>query len=139
MNLSAVGERATRPRLPPLSFPQPSTSERPAISGDGAFVAFGSDATNLVAADTNNRLDVFVVTWRDTDGDGVENMWEQAFGFNPFSVTDGAGDTDGDGTSNRDEFLAKTHPGGLAGATRYFAEGATGFFETRVSLANPGD
>ena len=30
-----------------------------------------------------------------------------------------------------------THPRGLASATRYFAEGATGFFETRFSLLNP--
>jgi Tol biopolymer transport system component len=32
----------------------------PAISADGRFVAFGSQATNLVAGDTNGRWDVFV-------------------------------------------------------------------------------
>jgi Tol biopolymer transport system component len=32
----------------------------PAISGDGRFVAFYSDATNLVAGDTNRARDVFV-------------------------------------------------------------------------------
>jgi len=32
----------------------------PSISADGRFVAFGSDATNLVAGDTNVTLDVFV-------------------------------------------------------------------------------
>lgn len=32
----------------------------PAISDDGRYVAFDSDATNLVATDTNNRRDVFV-------------------------------------------------------------------------------
>ncbi|MFK7801874.1 MAG: hypothetical protein AB8G95_09600 [Anaerolineae bacterium] len=32
----------------------------PDISDDGAFVAFASEATNLVADDTNNRTDVFV-------------------------------------------------------------------------------
>src|SRR5438094_62754 len=31
-----------------------------AISGDGAFVAFPSDASNLVRSDTNNRRDVFL-------------------------------------------------------------------------------
>ncbi|MBI1851373.1 MAG: HYR domain-containing protein [Planctomycetes bacterium] len=31
-----------------------------AISGDGRFVAFDSDATNLVAGDTNGRSDVFL-------------------------------------------------------------------------------
>jgi len=32
----------------------------PSLSGDGRFVAFSSDATNLVPADTNQRTDVFV-------------------------------------------------------------------------------
>ncbi len=32
----------------------------PSVSGDGRFVAFQSDATNLVADDTNGRRDVFV-------------------------------------------------------------------------------
>ncbi len=35
-------------------------SSAPSISADGRFVAFGSDATNLVASDTNNRDDIFV-------------------------------------------------------------------------------
>jgi len=35
-------------------------SWRPAISADGRFIAFNSDATNLVAGDTNGRTDVFV-------------------------------------------------------------------------------
>jgi len=38
-------------------------SSRPAISSDGRYVAFVSDATNLVASDTNGRADAFV---RDT-------------------------------------------------------------------------
>lgn len=36
------------------------TSERPSISADGRFVAFESDASNLVSGDTNGRKDVFV-------------------------------------------------------------------------------
>jgi Tol biopolymer transport system component len=32
----------------------------PSISGDGRFVAFQSDATNLVAGDTNGLMDIFV-------------------------------------------------------------------------------
>ncbi len=35
-------------------------SGHPSISGDGRFVAFESDATNLVSGDSNNRQDVFV-------------------------------------------------------------------------------
>ena len=35
-------------------------SREPSISGDGRYVAFHSAATNLIAADTNGRSDVFV-------------------------------------------------------------------------------
>jgi Tol biopolymer transport system component len=35
-------------------------SSGPAISGDGRYVAFASNATNLVPGDTNGRTDVFV-------------------------------------------------------------------------------
>ena len=35
-------------------------SDRPALSADGRFVAFYSDATNLVPGDTNGASDVFV-------------------------------------------------------------------------------
>ena len=35
-------------------------SKRPAISDDGRFVAFVSDASNLVSGDTNNTEDIFV-------------------------------------------------------------------------------
>src|SRR5205085_4090794 len=35
-------------------------SVAPAISGDGRFVAFSSDATDLVPTDSNQRADVFV-------------------------------------------------------------------------------
>ena len=37
-----------------------SDSFGPAISADGRYVAFVSDASNLVAGDTNNRFDTFV-------------------------------------------------------------------------------
>src|SRR5437016_61982 len=37
-----------------------NASSYPALSADGRFVAFDSDATNLVAGDTNGATDVFV-------------------------------------------------------------------------------
>jgi Tol biopolymer transport system component len=40
--------------------PAGGTSEFPAISGDGRYVAFSSDAANLVPGDTNDATDVFV-------------------------------------------------------------------------------
>ncbi len=49
INLSAQSVQANGP------------SNNPAISSDGRFVAFSSDATNLVANDTNGFSDIFVV------------------------------------------------------------------------------
>src|SRR5690606_14359741 len=37
-----------------------ANSLHPAISADGRYVAFQSEASNLVAGDTNNAADVFV-------------------------------------------------------------------------------
>jgi uncharacterized repeat protein (TIGR02543 family) len=37
-----------------------SYSVKPRISGDGRYIAFGSDATNLVSGDNNGSTDVFV-------------------------------------------------------------------------------
>ena len=45
-------------------------SRSPSLSADGRFVAFISDAANLVADDTNGYSDLFVRD-RDTDADGV--------------------------------------------------------------------
>jgi CSLREA domain-containing protein len=65
----------------------------PAISGDGRYVAFTSDSTNLVAADTNGYEDIFVhdretgVTQR-VSVDGVGN---QANGDSGFPAISGDG------------------------------------------------
>jgi Tol biopolymer transport system component len=47
-SVSSAGEQGNAPSI------------EPAVSGDGAFVAFASDATNLISDDTNERTDVFV-------------------------------------------------------------------------------
>ncbi|MFK7956805.1 MAG: TolB family protein [Lysobacterales bacterium] len=38
-----------------------NSSDQPTLSGNGQFVAFESNATNLVAGDTNERRDIFLV------------------------------------------------------------------------------
>jgi uncharacterized repeat protein (TIGR01451 family) len=55
----------------------------PAISADGRFVAFPSDATNLVLGDTNNTTDVFVHDRRTgtTERVSVSTTGGQADGF----------------------------------------------------------
>jgi len=45
-------------------------SDRPSISATGRYVAFYSDATNLIAIDSNGARDIFVHD-RDPDEDGV--------------------------------------------------------------------
>ena len=68
-------------------------SRTPALSADGRFVAFASDATNLVAGDTNLDSDVFVrdrqtgVTRRVSLGPG--GVQSNGFSFEPALSPDG--------------------------------------------------
>ncbi|MDG6224223.1 MAG: hypothetical protein QCI82_01785 [Candidatus Thermoplasmatota archaeon] len=45
----------------------------------------------------------------DTDGDGIPDWWEIAFGTDPY-VKDADKDPDGDGRTNLQEYLDGTHP-----------------------------
>jgi Tol biopolymer transport system component len=63
------------------------------ISADGRYVAFGSDASNLVSGDTNNTQDIFVYdtvanTTRlvSVDDNGIQG---NSFSFNPSISADG--------------------------------------------------
>ncbi|MEZ4103493.1 MAG: hypothetical protein R3B55_03010 [Candidatus Paceibacterota bacterium] len=47
------------------------SSARPSISADGRYVAFQSNATNLVAGDTNGFSDIFVY---DRDSNTIERV-----------------------------------------------------------------
>ena len=65
VSISSLAARAQEPVQLSLNSAQDAanaSSSAIAVSADGRFFAFESDATNLVAGDTNSVRDVF---WRD--------------------------------------------------------------------------
>ena len=109
-----------------------TAAANPAAARASAFAIAGTTVT--VSQDAAP-----VVTPNDTDNDGMPDAWETQAGLNPNSASgaDGAaGDPDGDGLSNLQEYQRKLHPVGVV--QRYLAEGVqSAFFATRLALVNP--
>ncbi len=57
-----------------------------------------------------HRRFIRVITADDFDGDGISNVDEQKFGFNPYNPDDALYDADGDGFSNVYEIANNTNP-----------------------------
>jgi Tol biopolymer transport system component len=70
-----------------------SSSTAPSLSGDGRFVAFASNATNLVALDTNSAMDVFIhdLATGATERVSVNSGGSQASGPSFFASVSGDG------------------------------------------------
>ncbi len=54
----------------------------------------------------------------DADGDQIPDAWETMQGLNPASAADGGIDGDGDGSTNRHEYLAATDPSNASSVLR---------------------
>lgn len=59
---------------------------------------------------TNNFKTLIVPVLADTDGDGIPDTFETAHGLDPNNPADAALDSDGDGFTNLQEYLANTDP-----------------------------
>jgi hypothetical protein len=57
-----------------------------------------------------SRSKTWTVGEADSDGDGMPDSWEIAYGFNPDDASDATLDFDSDGLKNLDEYLAGTNP-----------------------------
>jgi hypothetical protein len=72
----------------------------------------------------------------DTDVDGIPDYWETAYGLNPGNPADAALDADGDGRSNKAEYLAGTDPrnGSSIFAARVIAGPGAGQWTVRFTV-----
>jgi uncharacterized protein (DUF1800 family) len=80
-----------------------------------------NNVTNQVSINVHQGVKLFITTnalenlpafasAKDSDNDGMPDVWEDANLFNKLSAADAALDADSDGLNNRDEFLAGTNP-----------------------------
>jgi hypothetical protein len=67
--------------------------------------------TNLAGTTSaGNSPNVLLTVLADFDHDGVADIWETQYGFSTNNAADASLDFDGDGMSNRDEYIAGTNP-----------------------------
>jgi kexin len=128
----------------PLTFNLVTTPTQGLINynsntGEFTWDPLGFDGTNFLEFTVSDGLatsaaaTVTLQAIIDTDLDGLPNAWEGANGLDPNSPADAELDLDGDGQSNRAEYLAGTAPNDANDALRVVAFGATGS-ERRVTI-----
>lgn len=95
-----------------------------ALRRDGRIVAWGQNTYGQCGGASNVAYAVFISSGfnhglvirrpdplnGDTDGDGISDGWEVNYGLDPLNAADASQDADGDGVTNRSEFLNRTDP-----------------------------
>jgi hypothetical protein len=93
-----------------LTADSPLTGAFTNVASGGLLTTTDGYARFTVSYTGTNILRLTNLVIVDTDGDGMPDWWEDAYSFQKLNSEDGLLDRDGDGASNRDEFLAGTSP-----------------------------
>jgi hypothetical protein len=92
------------------------TLSNPQLSNEGPYRVV---ITNTLGAVTSSVVTLVI----DSDLDGMPDSFEIAYGLNRLSAGDAAGDLDGDGLSNLQEFLVGTNPTNAASFLKLTSDG----------------
>ncbi len=85
------------------------------------ITTFGEDQSGeLYVSRYDTNGEIYRIIWRDTDGDGLADDWEQQYFGDPTNASASA-DSDNDGFTNLQEFLAGTDPTNAMSALRITA------------------
>ncbi len=140
----------TRVSVDSIGTQADKASSDPSLSADGLHVAFESDATNLVAGDTNGKTDVFVsdLSTGAVVRASVSTPGAQANGVNRFPQISGdggrvvwvsdasnlvPGDTDGLG-----DIISRDLVGGVTTVVSQDGSGPVGAFVTGTAISSDG-
>lgn len=80
------------------------------VLGDTTGSSFGDNFDISIDYINVDYTGVWIPEGTDTDADGISDLWEDTY-FSSITGADPAVDSDGDLTSNLNEYLADTHPG----------------------------